>query len=186
MTAWNTYIKFLGKAQLFSPFGSGVWSLVPFLVAYPYMGHYFTAGLMTPVMVLTIAVNILFLIVLGVLPQALRSFKDYAVPECDDGSLLAPGKALLLFLLLMLVIFGQYTVSLLSVTEWQLIKSGLVTVVVQVVQTMVFLNLGIVFGSLTRTFRLECKQFAEGGEKSYHEAALYLLGKFQVSLSRLP
>ena len=186
MTAWNTYIKFLGKAQLFSPFGSGVWSLIPFLVAYPYMGHYFTAGLMTPVMVLTIAVNTLFLVVLGVLPQALRSFKDYAVPECDDGSLLAPGKALLLFLLLMLVIFGQYTVSLLSVTEWQLIKSGLVSVVVQVVQTMVFLNLGIVFGSLTRTFQLECKEFAEGGEKSDHEAALYLLGKFQVSLGCLP
>ena len=186
MTAWNTYIKFLGKAQLFSPFGSGVWSLVPFLVAYPYMGHYFTAGLMTPVMVLTIAVNILFLIVLGVLPQTLRRFRDYAVPECDDASLLAPGKALLLFLLLMLVIFGQYTVSLLSVTEWQLIKSGLVSVVVQVVQTMVFLNLGIVFGSLTRTFQLECKEFAEGGEKSDHEAALHLLGKFQVSLSCLP
>ena len=182
MTAWNTYIKFLGKAQLFSPFGSGVWSLIPFLVAYPYMGHYFTASLMTPVMVLTIAVNLLFLIVLGVLPQALRSFKDYAVPECDDGRLLAPGKALLLFLLLMLVIFGQYTVSLLSVTEWQLIKSGLVSVVVQVVQTMVFLNLGIVFGSLTRTFQLECKQFADGEETSDYSAALHLLGKFQVNL----
>ena len=186
MTAWNTYIKFLGKAQLFSPFGSGVWSLIPFLVAYPYMGHYFTAGLMTPVMVLTIAVNLLFLIVLGVLPQALRSFRDYAVPECDDGSLLAPGKALLLFLLPMLVIIGWFTITLLSLTGWQLITSGMVTLLVSVLQTMVFVNLGIVFGSLTRTFQLECKEFAEGGEKSDHEAALYLLGKFQVSLGCLP
>ena len=182
MTAWNTYIKFLGKAQLFSSIGSGVWSLIPLLLAYPVLGPYFTAGGMPTVTSLTIAVNTLFLIILGVLPQTLRSFKDYAVPECDDGSLLAPGKALLLFLLLMLVIFGQYTVSLLSVTEWQLIKSGLVSVVVQVVQTMVFLNLGIVFGSLTRTFQLECKQFADGEETSDYAAALHLLEKFQVNL----
>ena len=181
MTAWNTYIKFLDKAQLFSPIGSAGWSLIPLLLAYPYLGHYFTAGLMNPVMVLTISVNTLFLITLGVLPQALRSFRDYAASECDVASLLAPGKALLLFLLLMIVIFGQYTVSLISLIGWQLIEFGLVSAVAQVLQTMVFMNLGIVFGSLTRTFQQECKEFAEGGEKSDHGAALHLLEKFQVS-----
>ena len=182
MTVWNTYIKFLGKAHFFSSVGSAVWSLIPFLLAYPVLDSYFTASKMTPVRVLMIAINTLNLIILGVLPQALRSFKTYPV-ACDHASLLAPGRALLLFLLLMFGIIGWYTITLLSLKGWQHIKSGIVPVLVSVLQTMVFMNLGIVFGSLTRTFKQECQEFSDEEERSDHAAALRLLEKFQVSLS---
>ena len=180
MSIWNSYINLLKKLQFFTWAGSIIWSILPL----PLLGVFVYQVLVTPepiplsIIIISCSGTGGNLVFLSMIPQCIRNFKRYINSEIKNeiltNNMQAPSKLIWVVFLdcLLLSIVYFILAPTANLTVFTLAMMYLVSLVYLTV-------LGVLFGSLTKTFSMECKAVDDSVRLNSFEKATCLLLKFK-------